>query len=103
MDKKGYSTFDAIQLIEEWFGIEECASAGLKDSDGVTSQKISVPIRYQDMTDRLEAFNRETRTDKSFIHLSFLGYASESLKVDPTLLANYGINTPLLGAMPLGF
>lgn len=80
LDKKGYSTFDATHRIEEWFGIENCASAGLKDSDGVTSQKISVPIRYQDMIDRLEAFNRETRTEKTFIHLSFLGYAAEPLK-----------------------
>ena len=32
------------------------------------------------MTDRLEAFNHEMRTEKTFIHLSFLGYAEESIK-----------------------
>ena len=81
MDKKGHSTFGAIHRMEEWFGISGIKAAGLKDSDGVTSQKISVPARYAEIPERMEDFNREMRTENSFIHLAFLGYAEEPLKI----------------------
>ncbi|MBE6129707.1 MAG: tRNA pseudouridine(13) synthase TruD [Erysipelotrichaceae bacterium] len=80
LDKKGYSTFDAMKKIETWFGINETETAGLKDSDGITSQKISIPISHRDMLDHLDEFNQENMDEKSFIHLSFLGYINEPLK-----------------------
>ena len=80
LDKKGFSTFDTFRKIESWFGVEEVEAAGLKDSDGVTSQKISVPARYRDMLQRIDEFNQENADKKAFIHLSFLGYINEPLK-----------------------
>ncbi len=80
LDKKGFSTFDAIHEIETWFGITDTAAAGLKDSDGVTSQKLSVPARYRDMLDRLDTFNQENIGENKFLHLTFLGYINEPLK-----------------------
>ena len=47
LDKKGWSTFDAEREVESWFSISGLASAGLKDSDGITSQKISVPAEFR--------------------------------------------------------
>ena len=84
LDKKGWSTFDAEREVESWFGISGLASAGLKDSDGITSQKISVPAEFRKMLDRIESFNREYTGEQKYIHLSFLGYVNEPLK--PTRL-----------------
>ncbi len=81
LHKKGYSTFDAMIYIEQYFGIEGTKAAGLKDSDGVTTQKISVPASYKSMLDRLSAFNRDAVSENRFIHLSFIGYAAVPLKV----------------------
>ena len=80
LDKKGWSTFDAEREIKSWFGISEVESAGLKDSDGITSQKISVPGEFRGMLDRIETFNREYAGEQKYIHLSFLGYVNEPLK-----------------------
>lgn len=84
LDKKGFSTFDAIGTIESWFHISDCVAAGLKDSDGVTSQKISIPARYREMLNDIDEFNQKNTDDDQFLHLSFLGYANEPLK--PTRL-----------------
>ncbi|MBP3893414.1 MAG: tRNA pseudouridine(13) synthase TruD [Atopobiaceae bacterium] len=80
LEKKGYSTFNAIQNTESWFGISDVEAAGLKDSDGVTSQKISVPICHKDMLDRIDTFNQENSGAEKFIHLAFLGYVNEPLR-----------------------
>lgn len=80
LDKKGWSTFDAEREIKCWFGISEVESAGLKDSDGITSQKISVSGEFRGMLDRIETFNREYAGEQKYIHLSFLGYVNEPLK-----------------------
>ena len=80
LDKKGWSTFDAEREIKSWFGISEVESAGLKDSDGITSQKISVSGEFRGMLDRIETFNREYAGEQKYIHLSFLGYVNEPLK-----------------------
>jgi tRNA pseudouridine13 synthase len=84
LDKKGFSTFDAIAKIESWFHISDCIAAGLKDSDGVTSQKISIPARYRETLNDIDEFNGKNTDDDQFLHLSFLGYANEPLK--PTRL-----------------
>ena len=81
LDKKGFSTFDALAAIEAWFHISECGAAGLKDSDGVTSQKISVCVQYRDMLNHIDEFNREHAGEERFIHLAFLGYIDEPLRV----------------------
>ena len=80
LDKKGWSTFNAVQEIESWFGIFHVEAAGLKDSDGVTSQKISVPGEFRKKLDRIETFNQEYAGEEKFIHISFLGYINETLK-----------------------
>ena len=80
LDKKGISTFDAIAAIESWFPVSDCTAAGLKDSDGVTSQKISIPIRYRGILNRIDEFNRENANEKRFLRLTFLGYSNEPLK-----------------------
>ena len=78
--KKGYSTFDALKEIEAWFGFSSGGYAGQKDSDGVTAQKISVPAAAVSCLSDLERFNREAAGEKSWLHLSFLGYSSEALQ-----------------------
>ena len=66
LDKKGWSTFDAVREIESWFGISHAETAGLKDSDGITSQKISVPGEFREKLDRIESFNREYTGEQKF-------------------------------------
>ena len=80
LDKKGVSTFDAIAAIEAWFQIGDCTAAGLKDSDGITSQKISIPARYREMLDHIDEFNRQNADQNRLLHLTFLGYIDEPLK-----------------------
>ena len=80
LDKKGWSTFNAIHEIETWFGIRDVASAGLKDSDGVTSQKISIPSEYRELLNRIAEFNRTYESDATYIHLSFLGFTNEPVR-----------------------
>ena len=45
LEKKGYSTFDAIASLSSYLSIDqaEVGYAGLKDEDGITKQKISIP------------------------------------------------------------
>ena len=79
LNKKGYSSFDAMRIVKTFFGVREVESAGLKDSDGVTSQKISVSNDQPDIPDRIEAFHAEYTGKEKYIHLSFLGYLDEPL------------------------
>ena len=76
LDKKGFSTFDALAIIKDRFEIDACTAAGLKDSDGVTSQKIGIPSRFLDRMNRIDEFNREHTEDSRFIHLTLLGYTN---------------------------
>ena len=80
LEKKGFSTFDAMKTAESWFGISQMEGAGLKDSDGITSQKVSIPVQYRDNLKRIDAFNLEHTEADRFIHLTFLGYIKEPLK-----------------------
>ena len=81
LHKKGYSTFDAQIFIEKYFGIDETATAGLKDSDGVTTQKITVSAKYSFMLGKLAEFNKDAVSENKFISLSFLGYTAQPLKI----------------------
>ena len=84
LDKKGFSTFDALAIIKNRFEIDACTAAGLKDSDGVTSQKIGIPSRFLDRITRIDEFNREHTEDNRFIHLTLLGYTD--VPIQPTRL-----------------
>ena len=81
LDKKGWSTMDATMYIEKWFGIKGVTSAGLKDSDGVTTQKIAVPIRDLSILSRVEDFNKDSVKENTFIHLSPIGYSDKPLEI----------------------
>ena len=59
LNKKGWSTLDAVKYIEGWFGIGGISTAGQKDSDGITTQKISVPIKDLSLLECLDDFNKE--------------------------------------------
>lgn len=79
--KKGYSTFDAVRIIAEYFGLPgtEICYAGLKDEDGVTQQTISIVQNLDD--DLLEVFNKQYTRTTSFVKLLRIGAGSAPLKI----------------------
>lgn len=80
--KCGYTTFQAIKSIAVFFKIpiESIGYAGLKDEDGITSQKISID-RYMSCQLDLESFNNQYKTIDSFIYLSRIGDCCENIQV----------------------
>lgn len=48
LKKSNYTTFEAIEKIKEYFGLDfsDVATEGLKDEDGVTEQIISIKKSY---------------------------------------------------------
>lgn len=79
--KKGYSTFDAVRIVAEYFGLpgKEICYAGLKDEDGVTQQTISVVQNLDE--NLLEVFNRQYAGATSVLKLLRIGSGSAPLKI----------------------
>ena len=61
LEKKGYSPFDAIASLSSYLSIDqaEVGDAGLKDEDGITKQKISIPSNLINVAQQLTKFFSE--------------------------------------------
>lgn len=61
LEKKGYSTSDAIASLSSYLSIDqaEVGYAGLKDEDGITKQKISIPSNLINVAQQLTKFFSE--------------------------------------------
>lgn len=83
LSKKGYTTFEGIETVSEFYGIElaRIGYAGLKDEDGITNQFITIPVEY-DINNRMYEFNEQQRNiDGKFMILTHLGYSDTQIRV----------------------
>lgn len=82
LGKKGYSTFEAINIIASDFNINVnmVGYAGLKDEDAVTYQYITIPSNI-DINDKIIKFNKNYRTNEKFILLKHHGYLKSAIKI----------------------
>lgn len=71
--KVGYSTFDAISEIANYFGVanDDINYAGLKDEDGITEQTVAVNIELP--YEKLNSFNNRYYNFQERIHLTLSG------------------------------
>lgn len=83
LQKKGITTFVAIECISQFFKIpmEEIGYAGLKDEDAVTSQFITIPQYCFLKTNCIQKFNEKYNTNQSFIRMIHYGYSSRPIQV----------------------
>ncbi|MEM9546929.1 MAG: tRNA pseudouridine(13) synthase TruD [Bacteroidota bacterium] len=79
--KIGYSTFDAVSIISEYFDLpaESIRYAGLKDEDGCTQQSFSVVDLLDEK--RLTHFNQANQNQEALMKITFLGRGSTSLRI----------------------
>ncbi len=77
LSKKGFSTFDVIELLCNKFRIskEDISYAGLKDEYGITSQYISISKNFLD--NELEIYSSSDR----FAYARLVGYGKKHMKV----------------------
>lgn len=82
LGKKGYTTFEAISLMSDFFDIEQSllGYAGLKDEDGVTYQFVSIPINIR-ISDRIQEFNEQYKGDDKFISVIVIGYSDKRIRI----------------------
>ena len=75
--KLGISTFDAIEMIALFFGLEtrEINYAGLKDDDGETRQLIQIE-KQKISLEKIDVFNK-----KSKVKLFFIGYTDDVINI----------------------
>ncbi|MFJ4656825.1 tRNA pseudouridine(13) synthase TruD [Nocardia sp. NPDC088792] len=83
LHKSGYTTFEAIDIVAEFFGIErgDIGHAGLKDEDGVTDQFLAIAARLDES--RIEEFNKvhgPQSTAESWMLIQDYGHAAHSLE-----------------------
>ena len=84
LKKKNYSTFDAVQKIKDFFKLlsENISYAGLKDEDGITTQKCSILLSESNLNDNtLKKFNSIYCGTSSFINLTLIGYCEEPMNI----------------------
>lgn len=81
LKKVGFTTFEAIDAIAQFFSITSKAVTycGLKDEDGVTDQMICVPSTV-DLRE-LPRFNERYRSDVGFVELMPYGQYTEPLQI----------------------
>ena len=88
LEKKGYSTFDAIASLSSYLSIDqaEVGYAGLKDEDGITKQKISIPSNLINEK-HVEAFNRKFIDRDKYMHITYIGFTRKKIAIN-NLLGN---------------
>jgi tRNA pseudouridine13 synthase len=79
LNKKGYTTFEAIEYLTKYFNVPQgdIAAAGLKDEDGVTSQLMS--IKKIIFPNEIDQKNISTDQEKYFIINGISGYGKEPI------------------------
>jgi len=83
MQKRGFTTFQAIEYIAQYFNIEEkeIQYCGLKDEDAITTQTISISCSYLHVLDGLARFNGCFVGDENYIEVKFMGYSNTDLNI----------------------
>lgn len=81
LQKSGFTTFDAIEQIKNFFKIafDDVSSQGLKDEDAITEQIISIKkvLRNKDVI----AFNKRHKFKNKFLLIKhIIGYGNEPVK-----------------------
>lgn len=81
VQKSGYTTFDALERIKDFFKLKfnDIASQGLKDEDAITEQLISVKkiVKEKDVAH----FNKKHNTGKKYFRIKYIvGYGNEPIK-----------------------
>jgi len=81
VQKSGYTTFDALERIKDFFKLKfsDIASQGLKDEDAITEQLISVKkiLKEKDVA----LFNKKHDTGKKYFRIKYIvGYGDEPIK-----------------------
>lgn len=82
LGKKGYTTFEAVSLIADFFHINQSlvGYAGLKDEDGITYQFISIPIGIP-IVHRIQEFNQQYENNNRFISIIVMGYSADKIRI----------------------
>lgn len=77
LDKKGFTTFQAIERIAEYLQIDSelIGYAGLKDEDGITQQNITIPLTIG------ESAPFQIQEGERFLSLRHVGYCEKPIKV----------------------
>lgn len=85
LTKKGFSTFDAIDMLakEIKININEIGYAGLKDEDGITQQSISINSEVKVKDCFLTPLSLYTKD--GFVALKFIGYLKEKIEIGELL------------------
>ena len=84
LKKQGYSTFDAVEIFSDFYGIktELVGYAGLKDEEGITVQRISTPIGYeQTILAGLQEFNQSNGYGEKTICVFYIGTSDMPVSV----------------------
>lgn len=85
LTKKGFSTFDAIDILakEKKIDISKIGYAGLKDEDGITQQSIS--INSEEKVKDCFLTPVSLYSENGFIDLKFNGYLKEKIEIGELL------------------
>ncbi|MDP3965070.1 MAG: tRNA pseudouridine(13) synthase TruD [bacterium] len=81
IQKTGFTTFDIIEQIKDFFKLSfsDVSSQGLKDEDAITEQLISIKKIIKN--DDIIAFNKKSKSKKNFCHIKHIvGYGNEAVK-----------------------
>lgn len=83
MRKKGYTTFQAIDYIAQYFNLKakEIHYCGLKDEDAVTMQLISIHFMNVYILNKLDGFNESFNNNENYIEIRHVGYSDDDLKI----------------------
>ncbi len=83
LKKKGFSTFEAANIISDFFRIpvKDIMYAGLKDEDGVTVQKICMDSKYIYIVKSINDFNNIFDFFDKYIMLEVLGYMNQNINI----------------------
>ena len=84
LNKCGFTTFEAIENISKILKLDSSSIgyAGLKDEDGITWQKISLPIQKEDEIEYLKVELRKYEEEEKFIDIRFIGYSASTLHIN---------------------
>lgn len=83
LEKKRYTTFEAIDLISKKFMIssDSINYSGLKDEDGITCQYIAVDLQHEFDNNMLSSFNDEFIENENKLKLKFCGYTNNKISI----------------------
>ena len=93
LKKSSYTTFEAMEKIKDYFGLDfsDVAAEGLKDEDGITEQIISIKKHLSEKA--VADFNTAHAGDDTFIIIDHvMGFGSEPV-VAKSLFGNISVSS----------